>query len=88
MAAFSHKTFLQICPSNQSQPSGRPIKYICGLGARFGCERGKRTFKPLRLKSQIYLIGLPEGVSLPAANSYLVNEIGVASYICKDKNRR
>ena len=27
--------------------------YICGLGARFECERVKRTFKPPRLKSQI-----------------------------------
>ena len=30
-----------------------PIPYIWGLGARFGCERVERVFKPLRLKSQI-----------------------------------
>ena len=34
-----------------------PIPYICGLGARFGCERVERVFKPLRLKSPILGIG-------------------------------
>ena len=32
------------------------LKHICGLGARFGCERFKRTFKLPRLKSQICFI--------------------------------
>ena len=40
-----------------SQPKHSPRResnpYICGLGARFGCERLKRAFKPPRLKSQI-----------------------------------
>ena len=52
--------------NSQSQPSEREIKHICGLGARFGCERVKRAFKPPRLKSQICFISLSEGVSLAA----------------------
>ena len=40
----------------KDSPRREPIPYICGLGARFGCERFKRTFKPPRLKSQICFI--------------------------------
>ena len=39
--------------SSHSQPSKKKTPYICGLGARFECERIKRAFKPPRLKSQI-----------------------------------
>ena len=38
-------------PKHSSRRESSP--YICGLGARFGCERLKRAFKPPRLKSQI-----------------------------------
>ena len=38
-------------PKHSSRRESNP--YICGLGARFGCEHLKRAFKPPRLKSQI-----------------------------------
>ncbi|EEG34994.1 hypothetical protein EUBHAL_03190 [Anaerobutyricum hallii DSM 3353] len=40
-------------PQAKRRPRRESNPYICGLGARFGCERLKRAFKPLRLKSQI-----------------------------------
>ena len=47
-------------PKHSSRRESNP--YICGLGARFGCERLKRAFKPQRLKSQICFIYLQEFV--------------------------
>ena len=43
-------------PASTVSQQREPIPYICGLGARFGCECFKRTFKPPRLKSQICFI--------------------------------
>ena len=40
----------------KDSPRRKTIPSICGLGARFGCERFKRTFKLPRLKSQICFI--------------------------------
>jgi len=40
-------------PQAKHNPRRESNSYICGLGARFGCERLKRAFKPPRLKSQI-----------------------------------
>ena len=54
---------------NQRQPSGNKIILICGLRARFGCERVERVFKSPRLKSQIRIILFPDGVSLACGNS-------------------
>ena len=35
------------------QPTERERTYICGLGAKVGCEQVKRTFNLQRRKSQI-----------------------------------
>ena len=40
-------------PASTVSQQREPIPYICGLEARFGCERIKRAFKPPRLKSPI-----------------------------------
>ena len=48
---------------------------VSGLGAKFGCECCKRTFKPPRLKSQICFIYLQEFVCSAASQIRIFNQI-------------